>query len=69
MYFSPSGYYEDAEEERGGNDSDTVFSEDEAVTQRGLRRSQSTKSTRSKHRKDVRMLKIPVGLDLCSKKR
>ncbi|KAI5103058.1 receptor expression-enhancing protein 3, partial [Silurus meridionalis] len=48
-------YYEDADEDhRGDDDSETVFSEDEAVSQRGLRRSQSTKVTRTKLRKDVR---------------
>ncbi|KAI5627373.1 receptor expression-enhancing protein 3 [Silurus asotus] len=48
-------YYEDAEEDhRGDDDSETVFSEDEAVSQRGLRRSQSTKVTRTKLRKDAR---------------
>ncbi|MCI4384096.1 hypothetical protein PGIGA_G00034630 [Pangasianodon gigas] len=47
-------YYEDAEEERGDDESEAVFSEDEALTQRGIRRSQSTKVSRSKLRKDPR---------------
>ncbi|KAK3529457.1 hypothetical protein QTP70_031080 [Hemibagrus guttatus] len=47
-------YYDGADEERVDDESETVFSEDEAVTQRGLRRSQSTKVTRSKLRKDPR---------------
>lgn len=58
MYFSLSDYYEDGEDERVDDEGETVFSEDEAVTQRGLRRSQSTKVLRSKLRKDVRMLQI-----------
>lgn len=44
-------YYE--QEERTDEDAEPTFSEDEAVTQKGLRRSQSVKITRSKLRKDV----------------
>lgn len=69
MYFSPLGYYEDADEERGDDESETVFSEDEAVTQRGLRRSQSTKASRTKLRKDVCMLKTQARFSCLSKKR
>ncbi|KAG7325569.1 hypothetical protein KOW79_011885 [Hemibagrus wyckioides] len=47
-------YYDDADEERVDDENESFFSEDEAVTQRGLRRSQSTKVTRSKLRKDPR---------------
>ncbi|CAL9699616.1 unnamed protein product [Knipowitschia caucasica] len=41
-------------EERTDEDGEAIFSEDEAVTQKGLRRSQSVKITRSKLRKDAR---------------
>ncbi|TSK14570.1 Receptor expression-enhancing protein 3 [Bagarius yarrelli] len=47
-------YYEDANDERMDDENEAIFSEDEAVTQRGLRRSQSTKVSRSKLRKDAR---------------
>ncbi|TWW81762.1 Receptor expression-enhancing protein 3 [Takifugu flavidus] len=40
--------------ERTDEDADPTFSEDEALTQRGLRRSQSVKITRSRVRKDAR---------------
>lgn len=40
---------------RTDEDADPTFSEDEALTQRGLRRSQSVKITRSRVRKDVRL--------------
>ncbi|XP_053368025.1 receptor expression-enhancing protein 3 [Clarias gariepinus] len=46
-------YYEDPEDDRGDDD-EVVFSEDEAVTQRGIRRSQSTKVSRTRLRKDPR---------------
>ena len=49
------GYYQYEQEERTDEEDGTVFSEDEAVTQRGLRRSQSVKVSRSKLRKDVRV--------------
>uniref|UniRef100_A0A672GUR6 Receptor expression-enhancing protein n=1 Tax=Salarias fasciatus TaxID=181472 RepID=A0A672GUR6_SALFA len=42
------------QEERTDEEMEPTFSEDEAVTQRGLRRSQSVKLTRSRVRKDVR---------------
>eukprot|EP00063_Salmo_salar_P066296 XP_014041131.1 PREDICTED: receptor expression-enhancing protein 3-like [Salmo salar] len=45
-------YYE--QEDRTDEEGEQLFSEDEAVTQRGLRRSQSVKITRSKARKDAR---------------
>lgn len=44
--------------ERTDEDADPTFSEDEALTQRGLRRSQSVKITRSRVRKDVRLLSL-----------
>ncbi|XP_060795581.1 receptor expression-enhancing protein 3 [Neoarius graeffei] len=47
-------YYKDTEDEQVDDENEGVFSEDEAVTQRGLRRSQSTKISRSKLRKDPR---------------
>lgn len=48
-------YYERDQDERTDEDeSEPVFSEDEAVSQRGVRRSQSHKVTRSKIRKDAR---------------
>lgn len=40
-------------EERTDEEADPTFSEDEALTQKGLRRSQSVKITRSRVRKDV----------------
>lgn len=46
-------YYYD-QEERTDEEGEPTFSEDEAVSQRGLRRSQSVKITRSKIRKDAR---------------
>ncbi|KAM6963757.1 receptor expression-enhancing protein 3 [Tautogolabrus adspersus] len=42
------------QEERDDDDAEGIFSEDEAVTQKGLRRSQSVKITRSRVRKDAR---------------
>ncbi|XP_037547648.1 receptor expression-enhancing protein 3 [Nematolebias whitei] len=56
-------YYE--QEERTDEDAEPTFSEDEAVTQKGLRRSQSVKITRSKLRKDPRY----GSLKIKSKKR
>ncbi|XP_076856132.1 receptor expression-enhancing protein 3 isoform X2 [Brachyhypopomus gauderio] len=47
-------YYQYEQEDRTDEDGDAIFSEDEAVTQRGVRRSQSVKLTRSKLRKDAR---------------
>ncbi|XP_062330379.1 receptor expression-enhancing protein 3 [Osmerus eperlanus] len=47
-------YYEYEQDDRTDEETEPTFSEDEAVTQRGLRRSQSVKITRSKGRKDVR---------------
>ncbi|KAJ8372681.1 hypothetical protein AAFF_G00280100 [Aldrovandia affinis] len=46
--------YEQETEARAGEDADATFSEDEAVTQRGVRRSQTVKMTRSKARKEPR---------------
>uniref|UniRef100_A0A3Q3GUR8 Receptor expression-enhancing protein n=1 Tax=Labrus bergylta TaxID=56723 RepID=A0A3Q3GUR8_9LABR len=43
-----------AQKERTDEDAEAIFSEDEAVTQKGLRRSQSVKITRSRVRKDAR---------------
>lgn len=55
MYvFSSLEYYYD-QEERTDEEAEPTFSEDEAVTQKGLRRSQSVKMTRSRVRKDVRL--------------
>ncbi|XP_063077976.1 receptor expression-enhancing protein 3 isoform X1 [Engraulis encrasicolus] len=52
---TPGDYYERDQDERTDDDeSEPVFSEDEAVSQRGVRRSQSHKVTRSKIRKDAR---------------
>ncbi|XP_034058877.1 receptor expression-enhancing protein 3 [Gymnodraco acuticeps] len=48
----PDYYY--AEEERSDDEAEPTFSEDEAVTQKGLRRSQSVKMTRSRVRRDAR---------------
>ncbi|CAB1344055.1 unnamed protein product [Coregonus sp. 'balchen'] len=46
-------YYAYEQEDRTDEEGEQLFSEDEAVTQRGLRRSQSVKIMRSKARKDV----------------
>ncbi|KAL7372437.1 hypothetical protein ABVT39_016481 [Epinephelus coioides] len=46
-------YYYD-QEERTDEEAEPTFSEDEAVTQKGLRRSQSVKIARSRVRKDAR---------------
>lgn len=40
-------------EEQSDEDAEATFSEDEAVTQKGLRRSQSVKMTRARVRRDV----------------
>ncbi|XP_004080779.1 receptor expression-enhancing protein 3 [Oryzias latipes] len=45
-------YYD--EEDRSDEEAEPTFSEDEAVSQKGLRRSQSVKMTRSRARKDAR---------------
>ncbi|TNN62864.1 Receptor expression-enhancing protein 3 [Liparis tanakae] len=42
------------QDERSDEEAEPIFSEDEAVTQKGLRRSQSVKITRSKVRRDAR---------------
>ncbi|RVE60011.1 hypothetical protein OJAV_G00194650 [Oryzias javanicus] len=42
------------QEERSDEEAEPTFSEDEAVSQKGLRRSQSVKITRSRARKDAR---------------
>ncbi|TRY55561.1 hypothetical protein DNTS_023157 [Danionella cerebrum] len=47
-------YYQGDEEYRSDDESKPVFSEDEALSHHGLRRSQSVKVTRSKHRRDAR---------------
>ncbi|KAL2078428.1 hypothetical protein ACEWY4_026113 [Coilia grayii] len=48
-------YYEGDQDDRTDEEeAEPVFSEDEAVSQRGVRRSQSVKMTRSKIRKDAR---------------
>ncbi|XP_023686690.1 receptor expression-enhancing protein 3 [Paramormyrops kingsleyae] len=47
-------YYAYNPEERSDEEVEGMFSEDEAVTQRGVRRSQSVKLSRSKLRKEVR---------------
>ncbi|CAL8237851.1 unnamed protein product [Boreogadus saida] len=60
----PEHYY-DQEDDRTDDEADPIFSEDEAVTQRGLRRSQSVKMTRSRVRKDTRY----GSLKIKSKKR
>lgn len=44
------------QEESADEETEPTFSEDEAVSQRGLRRSQSVKMTRSRVRKDVSAL-------------
>uniref|UniRef100_A0A8C4H2E0 Receptor expression-enhancing protein n=1 Tax=Dicentrarchus labrax TaxID=13489 RepID=A0A8C4H2E0_DICLA len=49
---STDAYFYD--EERTDEEAEPTFSEDEAVTQKGLRRSQSVKITRSRVRKDAR---------------
>lgn len=46
-------------EDRTDEEAEPTFSEDEALTQRGVRRSQSVKITRSRVRKDVRLLFLP----------
>uniref|UniRef100_A0A3P9I099 Receptor expression-enhancing protein n=1 Tax=Oryzias latipes TaxID=8090 RepID=A0A3P9I099_ORYLA len=52
QYSSRSNYYD--EEDRSDEEAEPTFSEDEAVSQKGLRRSQSVKMTRSRARKDAR---------------
>ncbi|KAG9346029.1 hypothetical protein JZ751_007844 [Albula glossodonta] len=47
-------YYPDEQEDKTDEEMEGTFSEDEAVTQRGLRRSQTVKLTRSKVRREVR---------------
>ncbi|XP_051529733.1 receptor expression-enhancing protein 3 [Myxocyprinus asiaticus] len=46
--------YDDDNDDRSDDEGKPVFSEDEAVSSHGLRRSQSVKITRSRLRKDVR---------------
>ncbi|XP_053721777.1 receptor expression-enhancing protein 3 [Synchiropus splendidus] len=46
-------YYYD-QDDQSDEETEPIFSEDEAVTQKGLRRSQSVKITRSRVRKDAR---------------
>lgn len=53
-----SEYFYDQEEDE---DAEPTFSEDEAVTQKGLRRSQSVKITRSRVRKDVSVKKMVIN--------
>nr|XP_061807320.1 receptor expression-enhancing protein 3-like [Nerophis lumbriciformis] len=48
-----SEYFYD-QDDRSDDEAEPIFSEDEAVTQKGLRRSQSVKLTRSRIRKDAR---------------
>ncbi|CAB1418369.1 unnamed protein product, partial [Pleuronectes platessa] len=48
----PEYFYD--QEERSDEETEPTFSEDEALTQKGLRRSQSVKITRSRVRKDAR---------------
>ncbi|XP_062859553.1 receptor expression-enhancing protein 3 [Trichomycterus rosablanca] len=47
-------YDDDPDDDRADEEGEGVFSEDEAVSQRGIRRSQSVKVARSKLRKDAR---------------
>ncbi|KAJ8013656.1 hypothetical protein DPEC_G00032070 [Dallia pectoralis] len=49
-----SDYYTYDQDDRTDEEGEQMFSEDEALTQKGLRRSQSVKITRSKARKDAR---------------
>lgn len=42
-----------SQEDRSDEEAEPTFSEDEAVTQKGLRRSQSVKMTRARVRRDV----------------
>lgn len=53
-FCSPEYYYD--QEERTDEEAEPTFSEDEAVSQKGLRRSQSVKLSRSRVRKDVSVL-------------
>lgn len=46
-------YYHSDDDDRSGDEGKPVYSEDEAVSHHGLRRSQSVKITRSRLRKDV----------------
>lgn len=55
LMFVFSEYFYD-QEERTDEETEPTFSEDEAVTQKGLRRSQSVKISRSRVRKDVSVL-------------
>lgn len=47
-------YYHSDDNDRSDDEGKAVFSEDEAVSHHGLRRSQSVKITRSKVRRDAR---------------
>ncbi|XP_030629933.1 receptor expression-enhancing protein 3 isoform X1 [Chanos chanos] len=49
-----AGYYSHEQEDGSDEEGDTVFSEDEAVSSRGVRRSHSVKVVRSKLRRDPR---------------
>ncbi|XP_077358819.1 receptor expression-enhancing protein 3 isoform X1 [Festucalex cinctus] len=51
-------FYE--QDDRSDDETEPTFSEDEAVSQRGLRRSQSVKLTRSRARKDTRYGSLKV---------
>ncbi|XP_062382177.1 receptor expression-enhancing protein 3 isoform X2 [Sardina pilchardus] len=55
-------YYEYEQEDRTDDDDEQepVFSEDEAVTHKGVRRSQSVKITRSRLRKDARYASLRI---------
>lgn len=55
MCFCFSEYFYD-QEERTDEEAEPTFSEDEAVSQKGLRRSQSVKISRSRVRKDVSVI-------------
>lgn len=56
---SPEYYYD--QEERTDEEAEPTFSEDEAVSQKGLRRSQSVKLSRSRVRKDVSVLSVLIN--------
>lgn len=56
---SPEYYYD--QEERTDEEAEPTFSEDEAVSQKGLRRSQSVKLSRSRVRKDVSVISVLIN--------
>lgn len=66
ILFSFVEYYHSDDNDRSDDEGKAVFSEDEAVSHHGLRRSQSVKITRSKVRRDVSSSKPDSTSPFCS---